>query len=268
MMPTAFQEGYRVLYHWQPFNEARLAKLLAERAIYCASPSQFNDPWDCKPHFNTEILADPSEREKHVHWAVDLCRRRTGMSDADIARMVESLRADTPRAAALIREISEGTASDISLRYRVYCLGPDVESLMMWAHYANSHSGVCLEFSLRNEILCTALKCEYRSEFPLMRAYASGDADVLAILLTKAEAWSYEREYRLIAQERANALSDDTLLTENSLLQLPEGALTSIIVGCQADYKKVATLVKAVAPGVRVRRAVRVPNKYQLRIED
>ena len=100
-----------------------------------------------------------------------------------------------------------------------------------------------------------------------MKVYARDDEANLQILLAKAEPWKYEREYRLIAQERAHAIGADTLITENNFLRLPEGALTSVIVGCQGDYARVTTLVKANAPDVMVRRAVRVPNRYALDIE-
>jgi hypothetical protein len=30
--------------------------------------------------------------------------------------------------------------------YRVYCLSEVCDSSLMWAHYADSHQGVCLEF--------------------------------------------------------------------------------------------------------------------------
>lgn len=268
MATTAFQEGHRVLYHWQSLNETRLTQSLTGRSIYCSSPAQFNDPWDCKPHFNTEILADPRENERHVLWAVDICRRRAKMSEVDITRMVKTLRTDPTCAASLISEMSDQLAQEIAMQYRVYCLGPDIENLLMWAHYADCHKGVCLEFSLRNEVMCSALKCEYLKAFPLSRAYASDDEDTLRIVLAKAETWSYEREYRLVAQERAHANGTDTLMTDNNLLNLPKGALMSVIVGCQCDHEKVAALVKATAPDVKVRRAVRVPNRYELRIED
>jgi hypothetical protein len=269
MAITAFQEGHRVLYHWQRLDDTRLAQSLTNRTIYSSCPAAFNDPWDCKPYFNTEILTDPDENEKHVQWAVDLCRRRTTMSEKDIGHMKETLPTDRARAAALMVQMSEELAPQIAQRYRVYCLGPDVKNLLMWAHYADDHKGVCLEFSLRNDVMCSALKCEYLRKFPLMRAYARDDEDNLRMLLAKSEAWSHEREYRLIAQERAHAhaVGADTLVADNSLLKLPKGALMSVIVGCQGDYEKVTALVRATAPDVRVKRAVRVPNHYELRIE-
>ena len=88
----------------------------------------------------------------------------------------------------------------------------------------------------------------------------------LTALLSKSDAWKYEREYRLIAQECDNAIYHDTLMTDNNLLTLPEGALLSVIVGCQGPYESVRNLVDQVAPHVTVKRAVRVPNRFELRI--
>jgi hypothetical protein len=93
-----------------------------------------------------------------------------------------------------LRKIPEGLASDIDRRDRVYCPGPDVGNLLMWSHYADNHKGVCLEFSLRNAVMCGALRCEYTREFPPMKAYSEDEADCLRILLAKADVWSYERE--------------------------------------------------------------------------
>jgi hypothetical protein len=267
-MKTAWEDGHRVLYHWQSFNADRLEALLMTNSLYCSSPSDFNDPWDCKPHFNTDILDDPVENEKHVTWAVELCRRRIpNMSESDISRMSEVLRKDKLQAAKYISEISEGVALTNASRYRVYCLGPDVNNLLMWAHYADSHRGVCLEFSLRNEIFCSALSCEYFDEYPLIPLYSNREEDSLRTVLAKAKPWEYESEYRLVAQERGNAIADDTLMTDKNLLQLPMGALQSVIVGCQGDWVRVSEMVARVAPGVRVKRAVRIPNRYQIRVE-
>jgi hypothetical protein len=263
---TAFEEGHRVLYHWQRFDAEHLAKTLKDLVIYCSSPVDFNDPWDCKPFFNTEILNDPEENEKHVAWAVDLCRRRTAMSETDIEAMKETLRNDPARSTALIRDQSESMEAAILRRYRVYCLGPDFESVLMWAHYADSHKGICLEFSLRNDVMCSALKCEYLKEFPIMKLHSREDADALRVLLAKADPWNYEEEYRIVAQEREHAVGTGTLITDKGFLKLPKGALVSVIVGCRGDYEKVSKLVQALAPDVKVKRAVQVQNCYALKI--
>lgn len=266
MPPTAYQDGHRKLFHWQALNETWLADTLASRTIYCSKPGDFNDPWDCKPYFNTEILHDQTENERHIAWAVDICRRRTSMSEHDIENMRSSLKKDLPMAMGLMREISDSMADAIDRQYRVYCLGPDVGNLLMWSHYADSHKGICLEFDLRNDVMCGALRCEYLDSFPFIKLHEPDDEQNLRILLAKSSHWSNEKEYRLISQERTHAVNTGTLLTEGGFLALPEGALVSVIVGCQGDYDRVRALVEALAPNVKVKRAVRVPNRYAISI--
>lgn len=268
MANTAWRDGYRALYHWQKFDESQLSRTLSTMQIYCSSPSAFNDPWDCKPHFNSDVLADPAENERHAQWAVEVCSRKTFMSKVERERMRVTLLTDRAKVTECLNQISAAMADAINARYRVYCLCPDVENLLMWAHYADAHRGVCLEFDLSNDVLCGALRCEYRQEFPVMKVYEDSEEANLLTLLVKGDTWAYEREYRLIGQERSVAgQGADTLVTDGSFLQLPEGALRSVVVGCQADYAGIRDLVERFAPHVRVKRADRVPNQYSLAIE-
>ena len=137
----------------------------------------------------------------------------------------------------------------------------------MWSHYADKHKGICLEFSTRDEVMCCPLRVEYPQEFPVIRVYSNDLEDNLRPFLTKADVWEYEHEYRLIAQERGVATADETLITDNNLLRLPETALLSVIVGCQGDYGEVERLIAEAAPELPVKKAVRVPNRFELRIE-
>lgn len=267
MISTAISDRLDRLYHWQRFDAHRLWKFLRDRTTYCSNPATFNDPRDCKPHFNTEILVDPIEHERHVQWAIDITRRHIpSKSEANVAEMAARLRADRQFCIARINEISQGMWSEISARYRVYCLGPDVSNLLMWAHYAHNHKGICLEFNTRDAVMCCALRVEYQNKFPIMRTYSQDKAGNLGALLAKADVWAYEHEYRLIAQERGNATNHETLMTQNNFLKLPETALLSVIVGCQGDYDLVHTLAAQAAPGLIVKRAQRVANRYELQI--
>lgn len=72
---TAHERRIRRLYHWQKFNTEWFEAQLKNSTIYCSNPKDFNDPWDCRPFFNTDILRDARERQKHIDWAVKVCRR-------------------------------------------------------------------------------------------------------------------------------------------------------------------------------------------------
>ena len=90
--------------------------------------------------------------------------------------------------------------------------------------------------------------------------------------MTKSVDWSYEVEWRLIAEERGFAqdpMPPDRLITDNDLLTLPRGALRSVTIGCLADDPSrvlIEHLVKTHAPDVLVRRATLAPDRYELRI--
>jgi hypothetical protein len=256
------------LYHWQRFNSGHLETLLRDNVIWFSRPDTFNDPWDCKPCFSSEFTGDPVEVEKHIADYAEITREHMPeVPECFIAQRQLEFRANPQLLAEKVVEIYEGLWPQIADRYRVYCLGPDPGSLLMWSHYADSHKGICLEFSTRNVVMCSATQVEYCNVFPIGRLYSKDEDDQLVPLLTKAYVWSYEREYRLMAQERSNRTPHDTLFTEGNYLRLPPNALTSIIVGCQAPFDEVEQLVRSLAPDLCVRRAVREPDRYALTIE-
>ena len=118
----------------------------------------------------------------------------------------------------------------IQQQYRVYCLSTHPDSILMWAHYAASCRGVCLEFSVENELLCGALPVAYLDSYPRFDVAATDADENLQPLLTKSAVWSYEDEFRVIVSEHPFVLPD-VPTTKDGLLALPKGSLRSVIVG-------------------------------------
>jgi hypothetical protein len=266
LFPTAIDKRIPQLYHWQRFNADRLAQQLAGNYVYCSEHRSFNDPWDCKPFFNTDILNDPVELQKHIDWSVEICQKHTRMSVKDIEQMKRALK-DRGTLASYVTKMSNELSEGGLDHYRVYCLGPNVSNLLMWAHYADRHRGICLEFNVRNDTICGAMQVQYYKQFPMMRAYDKGLRANLLPLFAKDEHWLYEQEYRIIAQENAHVVGGGTLICENGILKLADGALVSVIVGHEGSYEEVCDLAAKHAPHIRVRRARLVPNQYRLDIE-
>jgi len=136
----------------------------------------------------------------------------------------------------------------------------------MWSHYAENHQGICLEFRTdNNSLFILAQEVIYRSEYP--RWVPQNLFEIAReMILTKAEDWSYEREFRLIARPEV----DETNLLKlyGEYLRIPPQALASVIVGCQGDFEAVCRIVNERMPGLPVKRVVRTPNHYSLTIED
>jgi hypothetical protein len=263
--PTAIDRGLERLYHWQPFDPARLEVILREKKIYCSNPVDFNDPWDCRPYFNTEILNVPEERQKHIDWAVEICRSDGRMSENDISKMRTSLQ-DAILLKRLVLEHTLEMQKAVLDRYRVYCMCPDVKNALMWSHYADKHRGICLEFNVKNYTICSAMEVQYFSEFPMTRQYSNDLLESLLPLFAKSDIWKYEKEFRLVTQESANRTPHDTLESDQGQLKLSDGALRSIIVGCQGRYDEVRALVEECDSSIQILRAHKVSNRYALEI--
>ena len=263
---TAGQTGLDCLYHWQEYRSDRLEPILRNNAIYLSRPSDFNDPWDCRPFFNTDLLNDPVDMQKHIDWAVRICRQDGQMSETDIERMREALN-DRDLLEEKIRQATIETQQAVLERYRVYCLCSNVQNSLMWAHYADSHRGVCLEFNVRNEVICGALEVQYSLGFPMTSQYSDEPAENLLPLLAKSKVWAYEEEWRLIAQNSDNRTPHGTLLAEDGFLKLPKGALTSIIVGCHGPVDEVRALTEDCGAEIPVLVARKIENRYAIEIE-
>ena len=257
------------LYHWQRFAPEHLETLLRDNAIWFSRPDSFNDPWDCKPCFANSFADDPVEVERHVKDYAEITRKhRPDIPESFILQRQQEFRDNPTLLAAKVNEISHGIWRAIADRYRVYCLGQNSADLLMWSHYADNHRGICLEFTTRNVVMCCATQVEYCSVFPIGRLYSKSEDDNLVPLLTKSDVWSYEHEYRLVAQERDKSTAHDTLMTDANYLTLPPNTLTSIIVGCQGSVDEVQSVVTRFAANLPIRKAVREPDRYALTIPE
>ena len=266
---TAAQLGLRRLYHYQSFNADYLREVIVNSVIHFSKPSDFNDPWDCRPWFDFDCLTDPAILEQHVQWYIGIMRRhRPDIAAEQVRRNAEFFRRNPDALAGKVREFSTAMASAIDARYRVYCLSCEYDSELMWSHYAAKHQAVCLEFAVRNELFCSAFQVQYAERYPqfFMSDFAGPDEHI-APLITKSAAWSYENEFRLISDE--NGDPRHTIVTAGGKRAIPPSSLTAVIVGCQvsdATRESIAQMVAASPHRPLLKSAVRMPDRYGLTI--
>ena len=145
-------------------------------------------------------------------------------------------------------EINEGFMhSDgfLHLECKMSCFAEVCDSILMWSYYANSHRGVCLEYdlsrldtsvSLNREILGNLSKVHYspiRSDLQ----HAINDEREYNFLISKADVWAHEHEWRLICE------TDDEYL--------PFDCVSRVILGVNFNkesnnYKELQRLCKSI----------------------
>jgi hypothetical protein len=252
------------LYRYERFVEEYLISTLSGR-VYFSSAGGFNDPWDCKPWFNTP--EDPAERERLIQWFDRVARKVEPHPDEELrARQIEELRTSPEKLRKSIQDVSERIGADMGRRYRVYCLRTKPACPLMWAHYADKHHGICLELDVWKQDLVSAIKVQYRETYP---TFLLDEPNDISPFYTKSAEWQYEDEYRLISEEEDTALSGRTLKTRDGFYMLPKDALKSVIVGSLATDAvrgQIKSLVDQINPDVVVRQARCMPDRYQLAI--
>lgn len=244
------------LYHYQSLDRHRLERMLTHRTLFFSKPETFNDPWDCRAWYHLPSVGG-EDYNRLVEWVV---------ARAEQPERQARLRADSDYLEQTVREISRGMTEEIYRQYRVYCLASCADSTLMWAHYADSFRGVCLEFAVKNDLFSAALQVEYVSEYPEYFLDDSSERSNLRVLLVKSDTWDYEQEFRVFATAFPYTISGKPTAI-NNVVPFPADALRSIILGPlmpELEQQFVRQLVATSGLYIRVVQVKIHPSRYVL----
>ncbi len=258
------------VYHYQKFDKDWITSLVNDRRIRFSAPMNFNDPWDCRPCYNKSIVDDPVEWERQVSCFYEAHKKwQPDVPDAARKQLALEWLSNPEIVKNAIDRSSEDMAKAIHEKYRVYCVGAKPDCQLLWAHYAAAHTGICLEFSTENDVFCCAYKVVYLDKYPVLNFADDSDVKNILPLITKANVWAYENEYRLIAEEGSYASATGTLKTSDGFFILPQKALLSIIMGCRITEENQAWLeefLRSSPVPVALKKAKPIPDRYELTI--
>lgn len=240
------------LYKYRPYNTRTLSMLVSDQ-LYFADPSSFNDPLDTRPSLDVDvdetelkqILSTLYERRISAEMSVAAWKLRAKgpktqdrvehLSSQQARRLIQTIEynATNPEADPeyLNRELRANIEDELIQRYDsgIVSLSERPDCPLLWSHYGDQHRGICIGYSIRDEVPKKPAKVEYggsrliqASEVAAMlkddeTARKRVDA---AVLLRKGRGWCYEREWRLIGDQ---GLQDSSL------------ELEEIIFGCRFE---------------------------------
>lgn len=256
----------RPYYLYQPPLLSRLQKL-SRKKIWLSDPKNFNDPFDIR--LNLE----------------NLNRRGPFNDEARLRDAMHALLKDNPEAPQhwfyndhLLESVQKWINQSISSymleqaiqarfdEFGVSCFTPIWNHGLMWSHYADSHTGYCIEYcvkdltlNLSNQRMFSSFHVEYTSKLPtvcISEALFSPHQTLSRMLATKSIEWSYEQEWRLVHLEK-----------KATYVETPEGMeISALIVGLKAQPKLITKLlIKARALKVPLYRIKQVG--YELKLE-
>lgn len=225
-----------------------------------AAPEDYNDPFEF--HFRISIAA--SRERKAAFFKPKLIAE--GLPEHEADRQAGLMAASNPELEAHIENtLGVPFAGRWKSRTGVLSLTELGLHPLMWAHYADAHRGICLEYDTSiaagSNPLAATLPVNYQADFPVLSFfYDSEQQRVTAAALTKSDHWQYEKEWRLVVADYAH-----------QKVQPPPHALTAITLGARIssnDQAEVRSWVARLGHPLELRKAGLAKDRYALEIRD
>jgi hypothetical protein len=228
------------LYKYLGFDSA--VRLLKQGAVRFTPATAFNDPFELNPSFDlmskediSRLPDDPNNPGQKL-FSQDAMTEMFAALGPGIQRAMAQHAGQSGHFALRNNEIAQFTLDSI---FGILCLTECPDSLLMWAHYADNHNGVAIQFDSNHPFLSTEHSSggpvNYLDERPVLSYSNINSPD---LFFRKSTEWAYEREWRFI---RRLADADQVVGAEPSpihLFGLPPDLITGVIIGVGVSHEK------------------------------
>jgi hypothetical protein len=261
--------------------------ILKKGLIRFTQPAAFNDPFETLPCFigglpddyvkglMGDIIADQNQykeillsvfkkemNKRHPETIVpveawDVINNLIPVKDAakimqPIASMVSNQFAQFMGEGYLFKKYTlKSVLKSINKEYGLLCLAENPYNLLMWAHYAASHTGFVIEFNEKHpffdqrkkqeELVRCLTKVTYTKVRPQtflldpkIEEEQSRKRWAHDIFFTKSEHWEYEEEWRMLEFLKNCSHIERNEPYDICLFPIPYDCITGIIFGCKA----------------------------------
>lgn len=276
--------------------------ILETSAVRYTSPLLFNDPFDAQSglHFDFDIQSFPDRLLEHIQQLVSsntisnlpanspwgetirfLHEKRTahGLIPNELWDSVHSLIGQLRDQMIHLQTGFKKGWDDYLPRVRVFSVAEEKDNLLMWSHYAKSHTGVVFEFLVlpqEDNPLCVARPILYSESPPSLFTEQQWKDDILGIspldldklyiqyAYVKSNIWAYEKEWRVwdLIPEQQEVLYSEYPLREKEI--------AAVYLGCKIspdDKARLVTLMSQKQPLARIFQARKASEEFRLDFE-
>jgi hypothetical protein len=214
-----------------------LENLLRENKLFYTNYLRFNDPFELR----YKLKRIPKKQIHDFYFAFSLSVKRR-VSGQELYPMIEDIFKD------MLGEIG------------IVCLTAIPDNILMWAHYANCHQGVCLMFDVTKDKMFTRVN-------PIIYSDSIAEVDIskyileetVKIITTKSAHWKYELEWRGVKIDGEGAYSFEA------------EALAGIIFGAKMEQSRkayYAGLIKELGLKIRLYEAELSNHLYKINLRE
>jgi hypothetical protein len=223
---------------------ALMSTIVSTNTLLASNPSSFNDPFE----FKARIYFDEEQEE---------CSRVRFLADQpdETAEQFQDWWGQTTKPFDLHRD--RVMRRRLLQRLGVACLSKTSDHILMWSHYARSHTGFCIGYDYdrvkEHANVQAHGSVQYTRTSPTHYYSRESMRDLVKqCLFYKSEEWEYEQEVRVIYRE-------------SGVISLATGAVRELHVGCLAtDHVKEQALSIADVAGIECWQMIEDPSDYSL----
>lgn len=214
-----------IIYKYASFDIS-LYEIILKQSLQFSNPEIFNDPFDCN-----EKLLKINYDENIIEQAInDLSINISRKERRELKRKFENQNNQN----RILKEKRK--------EYKLSCFSEYYDEILMWSHYAEKHSGICVGFNFPHNYEEKFILCPVKYFRELKEL--DGTTDVYRIILywltTKSIRWQYEKENRAITKSKNKDLSYEYIKYDSKYIK-------EIIFGVNVSGEKInkaITLIK------------------------
>lgn len=214
------------------------------------------------------FIITPSDAHSQYQMLKSLGRKNPGLSLTKLVQIQKQVQAQWPAMMEMAREtaalvlpkfnsmVKQGFTEILPELLGVLCLSRNANQPLMWAHYADSHRGMMMEFDTAHPTFNRKRSTD--DDFGYLRAVSytqtrpemtmavlDGESAFEVFALTKADQWNYEEEVRLLLPLHLADLQVETPVGKITLLKCPSSAVASITLGCKSSEQSLHEVQQA-----------------------
>ena len=184
-----------------------------EGVVYPSSPLYFNDPYDCEFCIHPDALLEILDRQTYIKILEEQFRQKPKekkkiLNTKNIGSTIQQILRNhgvklQKSLVNVLQDKLNSSMSEVKDSVRVVCLSEVYDSILMWSHYAQNHTGFCIEYDFEENNMF------YKRLYPVKYTtdrYAISKADmshsntrwIYKTICSKSDVWSYEKEWRIV----------------------------------------------------------------------
>lgn len=226
-----------MLYKYSAWKNSHIQENIINNIWWFNTPIDFNDPFDTNANIDVSQVKEELEKYIKKNW------------DSNNGKEMEAFLLNDKNNNLIKKLAKEVDRSKLeNTKYGITCFSSVNDSILMWSHYGDQHTGICLgyEFSRDELVLEKDDKVINKKNYALLDViysdirpsvtFLKNDSEIGQLLNTKSKDWSYEAEKRIF-------VIADQYMFFPSKLNYPRSYLKELIIGANVDVENFFAII-------------------------